>query len=167
MVRRSARERRPPGHLSDYEVQVNQLSTVTSCFLMGVTYDNEPRHYNEAAGVAEWEASMHDEIDALHKNATWELVPKPKGADLITYKWLFKLKKKADGTVDRYKARLVARGFSQKYGFDYEETFSPVARMVTIRTLISLAAYKGWTLWQLDVKNAFLYGELDRDIFME
>ena len=77
------------------------------------------------------------------------------------------MKKKADSRIDRHKACLVARGFSQQYGRDYDETFSPVAKMVTLRTIISLAASKGWKLWQLDVKNAFLYGELDRDIFME
>lgn len=110
---------------------------------------------------------MREEINALRKNNTWELVPKPKGAELVTCKWVYKLKTKADGTIERHKARLVARGFSQQYGLDYEETFSPVAKMVTVRTIVSLAAYKGWNLWQLDVKNAFLYGELDCDIFME
>ena len=70
-------------------------------------------------------------------------------------------------TVDKCKARLVARGFSQSYGLDYEETFSSVAKMVTLRSIFSLAAFKRWKLWQLDVKNAFLCGELDRDVFME
>ncbi|KAJ7971218.1 Retrovirus-related Pol polyprotein from transposon TNT 1-94 [Quillaja saponaria] len=77
------------------------------------------------------------------------------------------IEEKADGTIDRYKARLVARGFSQNYGLDYKETFSPVAKIVIVRTLISLASCKGWTLWQFDVKNAFLYRELDREVFME
>lgn len=91
----------------------------------------------------------------------------PTGADLITCKWVYKLKKKAVSTVDRHKACLVARGFSQRYGQDYEETFSPVAKMVTVRIIISLTATQGWKLWRLDVKNAFLHGELDRDIYME
>ena len=85
---------------------------------------------------------MQEEISALNKNSTWELVRKPKNAELVTCKWVYKLKKRVDGTIDRHKARLVARGFSQQYGADYEETFSPVARTVTIRTIISLAAYK-------------------------
>ena len=87
-----------------------------------------------------------EEISALRKNDTWELVPKPHDADLITCKWVYKVKKKADGKIDRHKARLVARGFSQQYGRDYNETFSPVARMVTLLTIISLAATKGWKL---------------------
>ncbi|RWR74934.1 Integrase, catalytic core [Cinnamomum micranthum f. kanehirae] len=129
--------------------------------------EDEPTSYNEAKGISEWEEAMQEEISALNKNCTWELVSKPKNVTPVTCKWVYKLKKRADGTIDRYKARLVACGFSQQYGLDYDETFSHVAKMVTIRTIISLAAYKGWKLWQLDVKNAFLYGELDRDIFME
>ena len=93
---------------------------------------DEPKSYNKAKGIPKWEEAMQEEISALNKNCTWELVPKPKDVDLITCKWVYKLKKKADGQVDRYKGRLVAHGFSQKYGQDYDETFSPVAKMVTV-----------------------------------
>ncbi|KAK3005199.1 hypothetical protein RJ639_016441 [Escallonia herrerae] len=165
-LRRSAREKRHPSYLKDYEVQVNQ-STVSSCFFLGAVDNSEPSCYEAAKGIPEWEAAMEEETNALLRNDTWELVPKPKDVEPVTCKWVYKVKKKADGTVNRFKARLVARGFSQHYGMDYEETFSPVAKMVTVRTIISLAAYKGWKLWQLDVKNAFLYGELDRAVFME
>lgn len=135
--------------------------------MMGDSCEDEPHSYNEAKGISEWEKATSEEIAALHKKDAWELVQKPKNADLITCKWVYKLKKKADGTIDRFKARLIACGFSQQYGLDYKETFNPVARMVTIRVVISFAVCKGWNLWQLDVKNAFLYGELHRDIFME
>ena len=91
---------------------------------MGDAYGDEPKSYNEAKGISEWEEAMQAEISALHKNFTRELVPKPKDADLVTCKWVFKLKK-VDGTIDRYKTRLVARDFSQQYGLDYEETFNP------------------------------------------
>ena len=101
------------------------------------------------------------------KNVTWDLVPKPKDAEIITCKWVSKLKKKVDGSIHRYKAHFVAQGFSQQYGLDYEETFSPVAKMVTIRSVMSLAGCKKWSVWKLDVKNAFLYSELDREIYME
>lgn len=89
---------------------------------------------------------MKKDILALNKNCTWELVPKPKDVDLVTCKWFYKLKKKTDGTIDRHKARLVAHGFSQLYCHDYEGTFSLVAKMVTIRIIISFAATKGWKL---------------------
>ena len=96
----------------------------------------------------------------------WDLVPKPKDAKIITCKWVYKLKKKVNGSIDRYKARLVAHGFSQQCGLDYKETFSLVAKMVTICNVISLVGCKKWSVWQLDVKNYFLYGELDREIYM-
>lgn len=106
-------------------------------------------------------------MDALLKNETWDLVPKPRDVQPISCKWVYKIKRKVDSAVDRYKARLVAHGFSQKYGLDYEETFSPVAKMTCVRVILSLAAAKGRKLWQLDVKNAFLYGDIDKEIYMD
>jgi len=81
--------------------------------------------------------------------------------------WVYKVKRKSDRSIERHKARLVARGFSQKYGVYFDETYSPVAKLTTVKVLISLAASKGWRLWQMDVKNAFLYGDLDKEIYME
>ncbi|CAA0831452.1 cysteine-rich RLK (RECEPTOR-like protein kinase) 8 [Striga hermonthica] len=109
---------------------------------------------------------MNEEIMALRQNETWDLVPKPDGVKPISCKWVYKIKRRPDGSIERYKARLVARGFSQQYGLDYDETFSPVAKITTVRVLIALAASKSWKLWQMDVKNAFLHGELDREIYM-
>ena len=109
---------------------------------------------------------MREEIDALLKNETWDLVRTPAGFQPVSCKWVYRLKRKSDGSIDRFKDRLVARGFSQHQGLDYEETFSRVAKMAIVRTLISLAVKMNWRLWQLGVENAFLYGELDRDIFM-
>ena len=79
---------------------------------MGDACDNEPKSYIEAKGNSKWEEAMQEEISALNKNSTWELVPKPKNAELVTCKWVYKLKKRVDGTIDRHKAHLVARGFS-------------------------------------------------------
>ena len=110
---------------------------------MGDTRKNEPKLYSETKGISEWKNAMMEQISALEKNDTCELVPKSHDADSITCKRVYKLKKKADDRIDRHKARLVARGFSQQYGRDYDETFSPVARMVILRTNISLAASKG------------------------
>ncbi|KAL0317318.1 UNVERIFIED_CONTAM: Retrovirus-related Pol polyprotein from transposon RE2 [Sesamum angustifolium] len=165
IVRRSLREKRKPVHLNDYKVQLNHCN-ITSCFIVGASSE-EPECYGEAKGYLDWEAAMQDEIEVLRRYDTWELVPKSKHSQPDTCKSVYRLKKKSDGTIDRYKARLVARGFSQSYGLDYEETFSPVAKMVTIRSIFSLAASKSWKIWQLDVKNAFLYGELDREVLME
>ena len=110
---------------------------------------------------------MNMEMEALEKNKTWELVKLPEGKKLVGCKWVYTVKYKADGSIERYKARLVAKGYTQTYGIDYLETFAPVAKMNTVRLLLSLAANYGWDLQQFDVKNAFLHGELDEEIYME
>nr|GEV03155.1 uncharacterized mitochondrial protein AtMg00820-like [Tanacetum cinerariifolium] len=134
----------------DYKVNINNCS-VTSCFFTRAVVAGEPTCYEEAKGKVDWEAAMKEEIEALNKNQTWVLVQKPENCKLncqpVTCKWVYRLNKNLDGTINRCKARLVAPGFSQSYGLDYEETFSPVAKMVTLRTIFSLAAYKNWKVW--------------------
>lgn len=117
----------------------------------------EPSTYEEASERKEWRQAMEEEISALKQNETWDLVPRTKDRKPISCKckWLYK---GADGSVERYKARLLARGFSQLYGLDYDETFSPVAKITRVRVLLALAASKSWKLWQMDVKMAFLHG---------
>ena len=110
---------------------------------------------------------MKEELDALHKTGTWDLVDLPSGKSVIGCKWVYKIKTRSDGTVDRYKARLVARGFTQEYGIDYEETFSPVARLSSVGTLIIVSTARKWPLFQMDVKNAFLNGELSEEVYMK
>jgi len=109
---------------------------------------------------------MDEEIEALERNHTWEMVELPRGQKAVSCKWVYTPKYRADGTLERYKARLVARGFTQSYGIDYFETFAPVAKFNTIKILISLAAHLNWTMHQLDVKNAFLHGEIEEEVYM-
>ncbi|KAA0061433.1 Integrase, catalytic core [Cucumis melo var. makuwa] len=108
----------------------------------------EPATYEETSQSIQWRKAMEEEVDTLKKNHTWDLVPKPKDVKPISCKWVYKVKTRADGTMERYKARLVAK-------------------LTTVQVLLALAANKNWKLWQMDVKNAFLNGELDRDIYME
>ncbi|KAE8694951.1 hypothetical protein F3Y22_tig00110761pilonHSYRG00036 [Hibiscus syriacus] len=126
----------------------------------------EPETFEEASKSSELMTTMKEEIDALQQNQTWDIVPKIKDVKPLSCKWVYKIKRRPDGSIERYKARLVARGFSQQYGLDYDETFSPVAKLTTVRVLLALTANKDWNLWQMDVKNAFLHGELDREIYM-
>ena len=110
---------------------------------------------------------MKEEIDALIKNKTWDLVELPKNRKTVGCKWVYKLNKGADDTISKYKARLVAKGFSQEAGIDFHEIFSPVVKIVSIRMVLALVALLNLELEQLDVKTAFLHGDLDEEIYME
>ncbi|KAL6129804.1 hypothetical protein ACLB2K_073153 [Fragaria x ananassa] len=110
---------------------------------------------------------MDDEIHAIEKNDTWELTSLPKGKTAIGVKWVYKTKYKPNGDVDRYKARLVAKGHKQKSGIDYLEVFAHVARLDTVRMVISLAAHNCWKIFQMDVKSAFLNGTLEEEVYIE
>jgi hypothetical protein len=127
----------------------------------------EPENYQEAAKSKDWQDAMRTELEMIEKNHTWELIDRPSDAPVIGVKWVFKTKLNLDGSIHKHKARLVAKGYAQKPGVDYNETFAPVARLDTIRTLIALAAQKGWKLFQLDVKSAFLNGMLDEEVYVE
>lgn len=125
-----------------------------------------PRSHISAMQDPNWKAAMHDEYDALIKNGTWDLVERPPDANVIRCIWLFKHKFNSDGSLQRYKARLVVNGRGQQVGIDCDETFSPVVKPVTIRTILSLALSYSWPIHQLDVKNAFLHGDLQETVYM-
>ena len=125
-----------------------------------------PATYRQALVDPAWKAAMQEEFSALQHTATWSLVPRPSGTNIVSCKWIFKVKQHSDGSLDKYKARLVARGFAQQYGVDYLDTFSPVVKPATVRLVLSLAVSQGWCLRQLDVSNAFLHGLLDEDVYM-
>jgi histone deacetylase 1/2 len=107
---------------------------------------------------------MEAEYSALLSNHTWDLLPRPPGSNVVTEKWVFKHKFKADGSLERYKARWVLRGFTQRPGMDYSETFSPIVKPATVRTVLSLALSRSWPVHQLDVNNAFLHGTLPETV---
>ncbi|RDX98154.1 hypothetical protein CR513_18963, partial [Mucuna pruriens] len=123
--------------------------------------------YPEALKDENWVQAMKEEMEALEKNSTWEIVDRPKDKRVVGCRWIYTVKCKSNGTLERYKARLVAKEYTQTYGIDYEETLAPIAKMNTIRVIISLAAHFGWNLQQFDVKNVFLHGELEEEIYME
>ncbi|KAL8120351.1 hypothetical protein AgCh_017506 [Apium graveolens] len=137
-----------------------------------ITYnvEDEPLTFRQAKDSSEsrhWKGAVKSEIDSIVSNGTWELVDLPPGCSTIGCKWIFKRKLNPDGSINKYKARLVAKGFRQREGIDYFDTYSPVARMTTIRMLIALASVHGLIIHQMDVMTAFLHGYLEEEIYMD
>ncbi|KAL0440782.1 UNVERIFIED_CONTAM: Retrovirus-related Pol polyprotein from transposon RE1 [Sesamum radiatum] len=138
-----------------------------SCFVEGLSVLEEPKDFCEAQEKQEWREAMQQEIDALERNKTWEISYLPQGKNVIGCRWIYKIKLRPDGTIERCKARLVAKGFSQVEGIDYNDCFAPVAKTVTVRLFLIVAAGRGWPLHHLDVNSAFLHGSLDEVIYMD
>jgi len=192
---RPQRERRPPARLQDFVcnairvhdpcssplhetssstshplsnfIDYNRFSSSHRAFLASVTSHFEPKYYSQAVKDPRWCDAMAQEIRALEENHTWSLTALPLGKKVLGCKWIYKMKYKADGTIERYKASLVVLGNTQVQGEDYTETFAPVAKMVTVHILLTVAITKGWELHQMDVNNAFLHGDLLEDIYMK
>lgn len=131
---------------------------------------DEPESFSQAVNSSDkqhWKKAMEEEIASLKENSTWSLVELPAGRKAISNHWIYCVKRNAEGEISRYKARLVVRGFSQREGIDFNETFSPVARFDTIRTVLSIAANERLELAQFDVKTAFLNGVIEENIYMD
>ena len=144
-----------------------KISPSHRAFLVSLNTISIPTIGSEALTNEKWKQAMNVEMEALEKNKTWELVKLPAGKKLVGCKWVCTVKYTVDGSIEKYKARLVAKGYTQTYGIDYQETFALIAKMNTVRVLLSLAANYNWNLQQFDVKNAFLHGELEEEIYME
>lgn len=156
IVRRSLRETRRPDY---YGVWVHNVGT-----------DSEPTSVTEALSSSEkeeWKTAMNSEIESIKENNVWELVELPEGKRIVGSKWVFKRKIGANGVVERYKARLVAQGFSQRSGIDYDETFCPVVRFESLRTLIALAVQQKMKIHQMDITSAFLNGKIEEEVYMK
>ena len=148
-------------------ISYDRLSSKYHAFVTNLSNIEIPRSIREALENPDWGQAVDDEIRVLKKNGTWKLLDLPKGKQPVGCKWIFTVKYKSDGRVERYKTRLVAKGFTQTYGIDYQETFAHVAKLHTMRVLLSLAVNLDWTLQQLDVKNAFLNGDLENEVYMK
>lgn len=163
---REGRVRAPPTWMGDY-VSGEGLSEDEEVVNMALVDSTDPVSFEEAVKSAIWRQAMEAEIKAIEKNRTWELTDLPTCAKRIGVKWIYKTKLNEFGEVDKFKARLVAKGYSQEHGIDYTEVFAPVARMDTVRMVLALAAQRGWTIFQLDVKSAFLHGTLNEDVYVD
>ena len=194
VLRRSTRSRCPPAWLHDYHrpqpqqqpsssssshsftsitpyplfsyAHLAHLSPNYMASLYKVLHDPVPHSYFQAQHCPEWVLAMNQELQALEDNHTWLLTSLPPGKKALSSKWFYRTKYRADGSVERYKARLVIRGFEQIKDKDYKHTFSPVAKLTSVRVFIALATAQQWPLHQLDINNAFLHGFIDEEVFM-
>ena len=150
-LRRSTHPSRPPNWFGFFS-PVSLVATLSTIAI--------PSCYKQAMEHECWQIAMQAELQALEENHTWDIVLCPHTVKPIGSKWVFSVKLRSNGSLDRYKARLVALGKKQEYGVDYEETFAHVAKMTTVRTILAIAASQSWRLHQIDVKHAFLHGDL-------
>jgi Reverse transcriptase (RNA-dependent DNA polymerase) len=144
------------------ETEPIQLNCTELC-LIGM---EEPKGFVEAAEDVNWRSAMVEEINSIHENQTWSLVEPVDGQRVIGLKWVFKLKKNAEGKLMKHKARLVAKGYVQQQGIDFDDVFAPVTRMETIRLIVVVAVQQGWLLHHMDVKCVFLNGELKEEVYV-
>jgi hypothetical protein len=135
--------------------------------LMSKCIVTEPSSFQKAVQDPTWVDAMVEEYDSIVKNSAWEIVPRPVDKSVVGSRWIYKVKQAVDRSVEKYKTRFVAQGFSQIEGIDYDETFAPVARYSSIRSILALLAQMGWRIHQMDVKIAFLNGIIEEEVYIE
>ncbi|KAL1220950.1 Retrovirus-related Pol polyprotein from transposon RE2 [Cardamine amara subsp. amara] len=145
---------------------MDQLPQEHQAFLSKIDQHRIPQSYEEACLDDVWVQAILEQIESMVKNGTWDEIDKPDKKKLVGCRWVYTIKYTSTGEIERYKARLVAKGYTQKYEVDYTETFAPVAKLHSVRVLLSIATNLCWDLWQMDVKNAFLQGELKEEVYM-
>ena len=145
----------------------HRLSSPYSAFVSTLSFVSVPQTVHEVLSHLNWKQAMVEEMAALHSNGSWDLVTLPVGKTLVRCRWVYTVKISPDGRVDHLKAQSVAKGYTQVYGSDYYDTFSPVSKIPSVRLLLSIAAMQSWPLYQLDIKNAFLHRDLAEEVYME
>ena len=158
-------KRTSPHPLSN-TISYDKLTPLFNSYICAYNLETEPKTFAQAIKSEKWTKAANEELQALEDNKTWVVETLPEGKNVVGCKWVFTIKYNPDGSVERYKARLVAQGFTQQEGIDYMDTFSPVAKLTSVKFLLGCASAKGWSLTQMDVSNAFLHAELDEEIFM-
>lgn len=159
-----------PDFVTAFVVENNDVDKINDVFVSTFLIEEDPKTYNEAVTSIDanfWKEAINSELDSIMYNHTWDLVDLPKGSKPIRCKWIFRKKLRTDGTIDKFKARLVVVGYTQKKEIDYFDTYSPVTKISTIRSLVALAAIHGLIVHQMDVKTAFLNGDLREEIYVE
>lgn len=144
-----------------------QLSSFSGSSSSSSPLETEPFSYSQVASVPAWQDAIRKEFEVLDSNHTWDIVSLPLGKNSIGCKWIYKIKYKADGSIERYKASLVIRRDTKVEGVDFTKIFSPVIKMSTVIFLVVMAVKKHWTLSQLEVNNVFLHGDLDEEVYMK
>ncbi|MCH81362.1 copia-type polyprotein, partial [Trifolium medium] len=166
-TRKSIRTKKTPARIQDCIIaNDNEVNADGDLVHFALLAGAEPINYIDALNDKKWKQAMIEELTVIEKNQTWEMVNLPADKKAIAVKWVFKLKLNPDGSVAKYKARLVARGFLQREGLDYSEVYSPVARIETVRLVVAIGNARDWPMYHLDVKSAFLNGPLEEVVYV-
>ena len=165
-VRKGTRSSRNPHPIYNF-LTYHRLYSPYSAFISTLSSISLPKTLHETLSHPGWKQEMVEEMVALYSTGTWDLVTLSAGKSPVGRRWVYTVKIGSHGEVNRLKARLVVKGYTQIYGFDYYNIFSPIAKMAFIHLLFSMAAMRSWPLYRLDIKNAFLHGDLAEEVYME